>query len=362
MNKILGWASALMVLVLGGALVAWLLLSGSGEQGYGAWPATKVALTKVERVDAPRTLYAVGELEAANQVILASETSGRITKIAFISGQQVKAGQLLVQLNDEPEQAQRQRLRAQLRNAKAVMERTRRLLDKKITTQEQVDSTTAAHDMALGELQQIEALITQQAIRAPFDGVIGILRVNEGQYLQAGDTIASLIDASVLYVNFSLEEQAIGSIQEKQSVQVLVDAWPERVFLSEITAIDPLIDSSSRTVSVQAKLANTEGLLQAGMFTSIRVLPLNKTPVLVVPEIAVTYTSYGQTVFVAKVGEWDALSVQQVAVKTGERWQGLVEIESGLEEGDQVVVSGQMKLRDGMQVEPLEKDSLHEIH
>lgn len=163
------------------ASVIGLSACSSGSDGAGGWPATKVALAPVERAQAPRAFHGVGGLEAARQVELASETAGRVTRIAFTSGQRVKQGDLLVQLNDAPEQAERLRLRAQLRNAETVLARTRLLVADKVATQEQLDHAQAARDMAQGELRGIEAVIAQKAIRAPFAGTIGIRRVHEGK-------------------------------------------------------------------------------------------------------------------------------------------------------------------------------------
>jgi len=333
----------------------------SGGQAAGGWPATQVALAKVARVEAPRALHAVGELEAVRQVQLASEVAGRISRIAFVSGQQVEAGQVLVQLNDAPEQAERARLIAQLKNAEKTLARTRALQTSRAMTQEQLDNATAARDMAKSELQRIEAVIAQKAIHAPFAGVMGIARVHPGQYLNPGDAIANLVDASGLRANFVLPEQALDQLRIGQQVVVHVDAWPNEPFTGEIRAIDPLV-TAARTVWAQAQLHNAQGRLQAGMFANVRVLMPEDAPVLAVPETAITYASYGQTVFVAEADDKQALRVHRVAVKTGLRWQGpeqaLVEIISGLHEGQQVVVSGQIKLSDGMPVVPAASNSL----
>lgn len=352
----MGARVALLGLVLACAIGLAACTSGADEGG--GWPATKVALAPVERAQAPRALRGVGELEAARQVELASETAGRVTRIAFTSGQRVKQGDLLVQLNDAPEQAERLRLRAQLGNAETVLARTRQLVADKVATQEQLDHAQAARDMAQGELRGIEAAIAQKGIRAPFAGTIGIRRVHEGQTLAAGDAIASLVDARTLHVNFALEEQALAHVQPGQPVEIRVDAWPQRRFDARVVAIDPLI-GASRTLRMQASLPNADGVLHAGMFANVRVLRQQPAPVLAVPETAVTYTAYGQTVFVAEAGEQQGMTVRRVAVKTGERWDGRVEIVSGLEEGDRVVVSGQLKLSDGLQVEPVAHDALH---
>jgi len=331
------------------------VLAGCGQGGGGeqAWPVTQVALARAERVEAPRMLHAVGELEAVRQVQLASEVAGRVTGIHFVSGQQVKAGQMLVQINDAPEQAERVRLTAQLGNSETTLARMAALRREQVVTVEQLDNAIAARDMARGELQRIEAIIAQKAIRAPFAGVMGIARVHQGQYLNPGDAIASLVDSSGLRANFALPEQALAQLRTGQQVQISVDAWPDEAFTGEIRAIDPLV-SDARTVWAQAAIANPQGRLQAGMFAHVQVLMPDDAPVLAVPETAITYASYGQTVFIAEADDTQTLRVRRVAVTTGQRWQGpehaLVEIVDGLSEGQQVVVSGQIKLSDGMPV------------
>jgi len=342
-------AASIALVLLAAALAG----CGKGHEG-GGWATTQVALARVEQARAPRALHAVGELEAVRQVQLASEVAGRISRIQFNSGQEVKAGQVLVQINDEPEQAERVRLTAQLENAERILQRTEVLHADQVMTREQLDNAIAARDMARGELQRTLAIIAQKAIRAPFAGVMGIARVHQGQYLNPGDAIASLVDASGLRANFALPEQALAQLRTGQAVEVSVDAWPGETFAGEIRAIDPLV-SDARTVWAQAEIANPQGRLQAGMFANVRVLMPDDAPVLAVPETAITYASYGQTVFVAE-DQGDGLHVRRVAVTTGQRWQGpeqaLVEIVEGLSAGQQVVVSGQIKLSDGMPIVP----------
>ncbi|XNS36894.1 efflux RND transporter periplasmic adaptor subunit [Halomonas cupida] len=357
----------LLLALIVAVVVAVLMLSEQPEAAAEkAWPATRVALARAETRSAPRAFFGVGELEAARQVRVSAETAGRVTSIDFASGQQVEQGQLLVQLNDAPEQAERVSLQAQLRNAEALHRRISGLAAQQATTPEQRDNAEAQRDMARGELQQIEARIQQKAIRAPFSGVIGIRQVHDGQYLQAGDTIASLVDASRMHVNFALDAEAISQLQTGQAVELGVDGWPGQSFNAEISAIDPLF-GEARMVKVQATLPNDQGKLHAGMYASIRVPLPDQPQVLSVPETAVTYTAYGETVFIAdhqpdsssqSAEDGQGLSVKRVAVETGERWQGYVAIDKGLSAGDLVVTSGQLKLSDGMAVEPVESDTL----
>lgn len=356
-KKMLLGGGAVAVCVL--AIVIVLTRQASSAPASTAWPVTKVALATVTPMQAPRQNFAAGELEAANQVQVAAETTGRITRIAFESGQAVKAGQLLVQLNDAPEQADRVRLSAQLRNARTLLQRINTLRTANVATQEQLDNATAALQMAQGELQQVDALIAQKAIRAPFAGKIGIRRVHQGQYLNTGEAIASLVDATRLHVNFSLAEHAAPGLQVGQTAELMVDALPQRHFTARINAIDPMV-GKSRSVAVQATLANPDGQLQAGMYASVQLAAAQPTTVMAVPETAITYTAYGQTVFIATQASAGGLNVSRVQVTTGERWKGQVEVTSGLKAGDRVVVSGQLKLSDGMQVEQVARDTLQD--
>lgn len=321
-------------------------------------PATKVALAAVRRDSVAQVFSGVGELESARQVQVAAEVGGRVTKIAFASGQAVKAGQLLVQLNDAPEQAERQRLLAQWRNAQTLHARALGLLADHAATQEQVDNAAMERDMALGALRHTEAQIAQKAIRAPFAGVLGIRRVHEGQYLNPADAVVSLVDARTLHANFALDEQASPQLKPGQAVTLRIDAYPERRFSARITAVDPLI-ARSRTVQLQATLANADGALRPGMFAQVEVARAEAVQALTLPETAVTYTAYGETVFIAQQSAGQVLSVQRIAVTTGARQGGRVQIVSGLSAGDRVVTSGQLKLVDGMAVEAV-TDTLEE--
>ncbi|AYN15216.1 MexH family multidrug efflux RND transporter periplasmic adaptor subunit [Pseudomonas monteilii] len=341
--------------VLAGAYA--LVGNSSMQPSAAAWPATKVALATAEQVQVARQNFASGELEAVNQVQVAAEVAGRITRIAFESGQTVTAGQVLVQLNDAPEQAQRVQLRAKLRNAEVVLQRSRKLLAMRAVSQELFDNAATAVDVASGELQHVEALIAQKAIRAPFAGKLGIRRVHQGQYLGAGETIVSLADTRQLHVNFSLGEQAAPDVQVGQVLALGVDAVRGQGLQAQVVAVDPVV-SKARLVQVQAALANPNGQLQPGMYASVRLDAAQPSTVLAVPETAITYTAYGQTVFVATRDAEHGTRVKRVQVTTGERWQGRVEVTSGLAPGDQVVVSGQLKLNDGMSVEPVTQDSL----
>lgn len=344
------------LVVSGAALVAWQHTSVAQEPEPVAVSRTKVALAEVQRAPDQLFFTGVGELEAARQVLIPAEIGGRIARIRFTSGQQVRRGDVLVSLNDAPERAERTRLQAQLTNARINHRRLQQLQQENAATQEQVDNALAARDMAAGELAHNEALLEQKTIRAPFDGRLGIRQVHEGQYLNVGDTLTSLTDTGTLYVNFSLDEQSSAHLVPGLPVQVRVDATAQHL-QARITAVDPLI-GRARTVQVQAMLDAPHASLKAGMHAKVEVQGPVVGSTLSVPETAITYTPYGDMVFVAShdepEGEW---TVKRVPVTVGQRRDGRAVLEKGVAEHDQVVVSGQLKLADGMVVEATD-DSL----
>lgn len=358
MNKktIITLCATVIAISSGAAIYSTYAQNNDSKQTAYQSPPVKVALAPVILANAPRTFYGVGELEAGSQVFVAAETNGRITKINFESGQQVKKGQLLVQLNDAVEQADLARYQAQMRNAARLYDRTRSLSVQHLVAEAQVDSTRAERDIAQGLILQTHALIAQKAIHAPFNGTIGIRQVHEGQYLSPGEAIASLVDTQTLKLNFSLDEQASPELHQGQLVDITVDAYPQKTFPARITAIDPLI-GKSRTIALQATLDNSDGTLKAGMYANVNVVRQASNQVLTIPETAVTYTAYGDTVFIAD-GSDDTLTAKQISVKTGQRWEGKIEIEQGLKADDRVVTSGQLRLNNGSPITPLADDTL----
>ena len=330
--------------------------SADSSIGYN-YPPVKVALTTVKQQVTPRVLSSIGELEAIRQVQVASESTGVIEKIYFQSGQYIKKGQLLVQLKTNVEQGQLGQLQAKLIQAEMTYHRTKQLIDSNAISRAEMDTALADRDMTRAEIKQLKALIQQKSIRAPFSGVIGIRRVHQGQYLEAGTSIANLVDAQQLLANFTLDEQLAARLKTGQSVQLKIDAFPEQSFSAVVNAIDPMV-SKSRTMTGQALLNNQHQQLKPGMYVKLEIQEVS-LPSLVIPETAITYTTYGNTVFLVK-HEKQKQTVQRVAVELGERRTGWVEVQSGLKAGDQVVVSGQLKLSDGMQIEPA-SNSLEQI-
>lgn len=351
------WQVCILIVVLLSAAIIFYFWIKSKQQEHTAfqYPPVKVALATVSLKSSPQKLTAVGELEAVRQIQVASESSGRIQHIYFQSGQYVRAGQLLLQLNDDIEQAEIKQLQAKLKLNESVYQRGQSLLKINAVAQEEVENAQANRDVMLGQIQQLNAKIQQKKIRAPFSGVIGIRRVHQGQFLNIGEPIVSLVDSQYLLVNFNLDERSAPNIRVGQQISVGLDAFPNQLFTAQVTAIDPLI-SNSRTVSVQAKLPNLQHQFKAGMYANV-VLKQQEQQVLMMPETAVTYSAYGETAFKA-VEHKGQLQATKVAVKVGERSDGWVEVKSGLKQGDQVIRSGQLKLSDAMPIEAIAQDTL----
>jgi multidrug efflux system membrane fusion protein len=311
----------------------------------------------------PVYLDGIGSLTAVHEVTLAPQLAGRVTKILFESGAEVKQGDPLVQLDDAVEQGDLLNYQAQARLADANLRRNRTLARQDFATQATLDQYQSQLDQARGLIAKTEAQIAQKRILAPFSGRLGVRQIDLGQYLQAGTAVVTLTDLDMLYANFTLPEQNRGSVDVGQKVQVRVDAFPDRVFDAVVTAIEPQIDPQTRTLKVQASLANPERILLPGMYANARVVLPPKQDVVTIPETAVDYSAYGESVYVIREDGKDAdgkpkLKAVQTFVKTGTRHDGMVAILDGLKAGDLVVESGQVKLFNGAAVSIGEGESL----
>ncbi|MFG0228783.1 efflux RND transporter periplasmic adaptor subunit [Achromobacter sp. 413638] len=353
------WAAGVCVLAAAIGTGLYWKYGGGGNKGGWAMAPAKVAVAPAVQADFPVSLSGIGSLEATRQVQVPAEVDGRVAQILFNPGESARAGQLLVQLNDAPEQGELARLQAQVKNARAQLDRSRRLLPLQAATREQLDQAQADYDQAQGDLRRLQAQIEQKRIKAPFDGVLGVRRVNLGQFARAGDPLVSLTNTSTMYANLTLPEQALGALRPGQSVRVTVDAHPGRAFTGKVTTIEPQVDPGTRTVRVQATLDNADGALAAGMYAQGQVNLPARPGVITVPETAVSYSAYGNSVYVVNPAqEGKGLTVRQAYVKTAERMQGRVVVSEGLQAGDRVVTSGQLRLHNGAAVELSEQDTV----
>lgn len=317
-------------------------------------PPTAVSAAEAKSEVVPNLLTAVGSLVAVHQVDVSADVNGRVTEIKFEPGTHVEAGTPLVQLFDTPEQGDLANYKAQATVAQLSLDRAKQLASRQFGPQATVDQAQAAYDQAQAGIAKTEALISQKLVRAPFSGDLGMRKVEVGQYLTAGTAIVSLTDLSELWANFTVTEKDSGSLKVGQTVRLKVDAYPGRTFEGKITTIEPQIAADTRNIRVQATIANPEKILKPGMFVTTTVVLPDKPAVITVPETAVDYTLYGDSVFViSEKKEADgktSLSAVRTFVQTGNRVEGRVEIVKGLKAGDKVVAVGQLKLQSGAPV------------
>src|SRR3982075_4071726 len=316
-------------------------------------PATvTVAETKSEAI--PNLLIAVGDLAAVHQVNVTSDVSGRITAIMFTAGSNVKAGSPLVQLFDGPDQGDLASFKAQATVAQLSLDRAKQLASRQFGPQATVDTAQAAYDQASAGIAKTEAIISQKLVRAPFDGELGVRKVEVGQFLTAGTQIVTLTDLSTLYANLTVTEKDSAALKVGQTVRILVDAYPGRTFEGKITAIEPQISTDTRNIRVQATIANHDHILKPGMFATTTVVLPDKPAVVTVPETAVDYTLYGDSVYLITEKKADDGTTSLTAVRTfvqaGNRVDGRAEILKGLKAGDRIVAVGQLKLQSGAAV------------
>ncbi|MFM8455051.1 MAG: efflux RND transporter periplasmic adaptor subunit [Gammaproteobacteria bacterium] len=316
-------------------------------------PPTLVNAVTTQTAQWPLELKAVGSLEAVQAVDLATEVDGRVQAILFESGDAVKAGQLLLQLNDETEQANLKIAQAKYKLAQIDLTRSQKLSAQKFVSEFDLDQKKAALDEATASIEAATAAVHKKHIIAPFDGVLGIRQIKLGEYLQPGQIIASLTDLNSMHLNFSLPEKNMPQLKIGQTVQTKIEALPENIFEGKITAIDPKLDTKNRNISLQANLANPQGLLFPGMFAEAQILLHHPDlpaaePLIVLPETAVDYSLYGNTVYVIEADPKNpkSLRVHLVYVKTGPKKNQEIAILSGLKAGQRVVADGQIKLHD----------------
>jgi membrane fusion protein, multidrug efflux system len=317
-------------------------------------PPTPVSIAVAKSEVVPNLLRAVGDLAAVHQVNVTSDVSGRITGIMFEAGTTVKAESPLVQLFDAPDQGDLASFKAQAVVGQLSLDRAKQLAAKQFGPQSTVDQAQAAYDQAIAGIAKTQALISQKLVRAPFDGELGVRHVEVGQYLTAGTMIVTLTDLSMLYANFTVTEKQSAQLKVGQTVRVQVDAYPNRSFEGKITTIEPQISADTRNIHVQATIANPDLILKTGMFTTTTVVLPDKPAVVTVPETAVDYTLYGDSVFLLTDKQGDdgktSLTAVRTFVRTGNRIEGRTEILSGVKPGDRVVAVGQLKLQSGAAV------------
>ena len=312
------------------------------------------------------TIEAIGFIEPNQGVTLSTELAGTIDAITFESGKPVKAEQLLLSLDSTVERANLRASQAKLPAAKAKFERFQNLYKTSSISKEQLDEAEAAYRSLEADIESLKATITRREVRAPFSGVVGLRNVFLGQYLQPGTDIVRLEDTSVMRLRFTVPQTDISKITLGQTIKINVDAYPQTQFDGHITAIEPAVNYQSGLIQVQADIPNNDGQLRSGMFARASIILPTVKDQIVIPQTAISFTLYGQNVYVLKEGEETdkegnkvkALRAKQVVVKAGERRGNDVHVLSGIQAGDQIVLSGQVRLSNDTKVHVVENDAL----
>ena len=319
-------------------------------------PPAAVSSVVLKRESWPQTLKAVGSVEAVNGVTVAADLPGVVAKIEFESGKPAKAGDVLVRLMTDAEQAQLLAADAKRDMDVLSLNRQRDLLKSKTNSQSDYDTADATFRQSEAKVQEMKAMVGRKTIRAPFDGMLGIRKVNLGQYLNSGDLIVALQSLDPIRVNFSLPQQDFTAVTVGGDVRVRTDATGGAEFIGKINAVNSLIDQNTRNFLVQATLPNPDGKLRPGMFANVEVLLPANDAVLPVPASAILYAPYGNSVFVITEvkdpihPEKKVKGVEQHFVKLGATRGDLIAILSGVEPGSEIVSSGVFKLQNGAPV------------
>ena len=359
-----------MLIMLGVVLLVVLLLAGYKAfsvyqqiQQFSA-PKPAVAVPAIIAREQPwqSRLPAIGSLKALQGVDLGLEIAGTVKAVLFESGQQVKMGQPLLQLDSDVEKALLGTAEADLGLAQVEHGRGSKLVGDQAISKGDFDKLAAQLKKASATVAQLNASLAKKRILAPFSGTIGIRQVDVGDYLASGKVIATLQDLSSLYVDFNVPEQALPRLALGQVAQISVAAYPQQTFEAKISAINPKVDDATRNVLIRATLPNPDSKLLPGMFASVQVLLPGAKSQVVIPESAITYTLYGNSVYVVvekktaegqveKDAKGDPIKVvERRFIETGEHRDGLVIISKGLRAGEQVVSGGQLKLNEGSHV------------
>ncbi|MEE1674747.1 efflux RND transporter periplasmic adaptor subunit [Agarivorans aestuarii] len=323
-------------------------------------PEMPVEVATANAEDWQPAIESIGFIEPYQGVNLSSSVAGLVSKIHFSSGDTVKAGELLVSLEADVEKANLASAKAKLPAVKRQMERNKTLLDRGSVSQTQFDDSEANYLALVSDIEALKATIERRDIRAPFNGVMGIRQINLGQYLQAGDDIARLENLDHMLLRFIVPQKDISLINVGTEIELNSDAYPAQWFKGTITTIEPTVDPQSGVIQVQATIPNAEGLLRSGMYASVRIWQAVQPNQIVVPQQAISFSLYGESIYVlesdtAEDGS-ETLVAKQRSITVGERRGDVAVIDKGVNAGEQVVVSGQVRLRNGAVVRIVEDD------
>jgi membrane fusion protein (multidrug efflux system) len=318
-------------------------------------PPEAVTSVVAQKQEWPATMTAIGSLEAVHGVTVSADLPGTVARINFDSGKAVQQGDVLVELDTRQERAQLASLEAQQELAQANFGRMRELVNAGVISRQEFDQATSQQKATEANVAEIKATIARKTIRAPFSGILGIRKVNLGQYLPAGSPIVSNQTLNPIYVNVGVPQQAVAQVHVGRKLQVTTEDVAGKVFTGTVTAIDAEVDPTTRNIQIQATLPNPDGKLRPGMFVNVQLAVGASHPVMPLPASSINYAPYGDSVFVItdlkdpKGQTYRGVRQQFVKVEGARGDQ--VAIISGLNPGDEVVTSGVLKLRNGAAVQ-----------
>lgn len=351
----------IIMLVLVGVIAGGFVLikiqgmkAGMAQMAASFSPPT-VSTVKAEKQDWQPTLQAMATLRAVNGADLSAEVSGIVSKLSFESGADTPAGNVLVEMRSDDDIAKLHVLQAAEKLAEITLQRDQKQLKSQAISQAALDNDTAALDSAKAQVDQQQAIIDKKTIRAPFAGHLGIRQVDIGQYVNAGASFVTLQQLDPIYVDFTLAEQDLPRVALDQKVSLSNDAYAGQNFTGKITAINAKVDDATRNISVRATLANPDYKLLPGMFGHVTIDAGQTSRFITLPQTAIVFNTYGNVVYLIKHSDGKdpakpPLSVEQNVVITGDTRGDQIAVLSGLNEGDEVVTTGQIKLRNGMPV------------
>ena len=318
-------------------------------------PPTTVSSGVVKEEDWAPTLSAVGSISAVQGAIVSTELGGIVSEVGFQSGSEAKKGDVLLKLDSSSEEALLHTAEADLELARANLQRERDLAGRKVVSKQELDAAESTFGQKQGTVDNMRAFITKKQVRAPFDGQLGIRQVNVGQMINSGQQVVSLQALDPVYVDFALPQQELSKLAPGLEALVRTDAVPGREFKGKLTALNSMVDTVTRNVTLQATFENPDHALKPGMFVKIEIVLPEKGKTLVIPGSAVSYAPYGDSVFVIdkkkdpKTGK-ETQTLRQAFVRIGEARGDFVSVTQGLKAGDEVVSTGVFKLRNSMPV------------
>ena len=339
------------VVVIIGGIIGFKMMVGMGTKKFLSSmpiPPQSVSTTVAAVQDWQQELDAVGTVRAVNGADLSSELAGIVEQTSIKSDSDVQQGTVLVRLRAEDDIANLRSLQASATLAQITLDRDMKQLKAQAISQATVDSDTATLNSDKAKVDAQQALIDKKTIRAPFSGHLGIRQVDVGQYLNAGTPIVTLQQLDPIYVDFNLPEQALGQIAVGQNVSAHIEALPGDSFDGKISSINAKIDEATRNIQVRATFTNPDQTLLPGMFAHITALVGDPQKLITLPQTSITYNPYGNTVFLVATDKDGKATAQQSFVTAGATRGDQISILSGVKEGDEIVTSGQLKLRNGV--------------